>query len=42
MPSFVDEIFQPSIEHVADEQISREIRADLNEPGDTSGPGSEV
>ncbi len=42
MPSFVDEIFQPSIEHIADEQTSRETRADLNESGDTSGPGSEV
>lgn len=33
-PGAFDEIFQPSIEHVIEEQTSEEIRADQDEAGD--------
>ncbi len=42
IPSFVDGIFQPNIEHVVDEQTSQQTRADLSESGDGSGRDADV
>jgi hypothetical protein len=34
VPMMLDQIYQPSIEHVIEEQASEAIRADQNESGD--------
>lgn len=36
----VEEIFQPSIEHVTDEQSEEQARADRSESGESEEPGS--
>ena len=39
MPMMLDQIYQPSIEHVIEEQTSESIRADQNESGDKPNAG---
>jgi hypothetical protein len=39
MPRFLDQIYQPSIEHVIDEQSSEQTQADQDESGGTADPG---
>jgi hypothetical protein len=39
MPISFDQIYQPSIEHVIDEQSSEQTRADQDESGGTADPG---
>jgi len=40
IPGFADQLYQPSIEHVIDEQSSASIRADQDESGGTPDPGA--
>ncbi|GMQ85861.1 MAG: hypothetical protein BMS9Abin07_1429 [Acidimicrobiia bacterium] len=40
IPGFVDQIYQPSVEHVIDEQTSESTRADQDESGDKPDPGA--
>lgn len=35
----IEEIYQPSMEHVIDEQVSEQTRADRSESGDSPDPG---
>ena len=39
MPMMLDQIYQPSIEHVIEERTSESIRADQNESGDKPNTG---
>ena len=39
MPRLLDEIYQPSVEHVIEEEASQATRADHDDSGDTTGSG---
>jgi len=38
IPGFADEIYQPGVEHVIEEEISAATRADDNEQAEFDGP----
>ena len=38
MPKILDEIYQPSVEHVIEHEVSERTRADRSESGDTGEP----
>ena len=38
MPKILDEIYQPSVEHVIEQEASERTRADRSESGDTGEP----
>jgi len=39
MPRLLDEIYQPGVEHVIEEEASQATRADHDDSGDTTDPG---